>query len=342
MRQHPNLIQNQRTRFALTAALACVLALPLAATGQASAQPPAQKRLTTAEVKSLATVQAAILIVLDSMDKELSQQKNKKEETQAELREKMRLQVGAILTKNSLTDSAFQRRRFMVSTDLESRKMFDSTLAVLTGAPLPGQVKVAAAAAVVAVPATPAGIHIGHVVNSFGDTPDKIGLLLIAQEEQKIAAQHAALAMRAPTNLAMLQLHAGHIINALDPTIVTAGPGKQYGLKKAATNIATHIELAGAAAGATPGEVLHSKHIATAARSTVARADQIIGLAQKVQASTDAAAAAQLMSQIAILCDQLRTGADMNNDGRVTFDAPEGGLQQVQEHLTLMLAPAKP
>lgn len=330
----------QTPRFALTAVVACVLSLPAAAFAQSPA-PQAQKRLTPEEVKSLAAVQAQLIVVLKDMDAELSAQKNKKDDSQAELREKLRLQYDSLLKKNSLTDSVFQRRRFLVSTDLESRKLFDSTLAVLTGAPLPGTVK-ATPTVTVAVPATASGVHIGHVVNSFADTPDKMGLLPIAKAEQQIAVQHAALAMRAPTNLSMLQLHAGHIISALDPTIVAGPPGKGYGVKKAATGIATHIELAGAAAGATPGEVLHSKHIATAARSTVARADQIIALAEKVRAATDAAAAAQLMSQISILCEQLDKGADANSDGRVTFEAPEGGLQQVQEHVTLMLAPAKP
>lgn len=323
-------------RFALTAALACALSLPAAAHAQS-----APAKLTADEIKSLAKIQAEILIVQDSVDKELSLQKNKKDEPQAELREKMRTQVGAILKKNQLTDSAFQRRRFMVSTDMESRRTFDIALAQLTGAPLPGVVKAAPAAPVIPVPATAAGMHIGHVVNSFGDTPDKVGLLPIAMSEAQVAAQHAALAMRNPMNLAMLQLHAGHVINALDPSVVAAGPGKQYGVKKAANNIATHIELAAAAQGATPGEVLHSKHIATAARTTVTRADQVIALAQKVQAATDAKVAAETMSQIVILCDQILKGADANNDGRVNWDAPEGGLQQVQEHVTLMLAPEK-
>lgn len=342
MRQHSIFLPMQTPRFAFTAALACALSLPAAAHAQsATQQPAAPMKLSPTEIKSLATVQASIIAVIDSMDKELSAQKNKKDESQAEIREKMRSKVGAILTKNSLTDSVFQRRRFLVSTDGPSRKLFDSTLAALTGQALPGQVKPAPTAPVIPVPATASGMHIGHVVNSFGDTPDKAGLLPTAQAEQKIAAQHATLAMRNPMNLDMLKLHAGHIINALDPTIVTAGPGKQYGLKKAASNIATHIELAGAAAGATPTEVTHSKHIATAARSTVARADQIIALAQKIQASTDASAAVQLMSQISILCEQLQTGADANSDGRINWDAPEGGLQQVQEHVTLMLAPEK-
>ena len=324
-------------RHALFAAFVSVLAFPAAALAQSPAI-----RLTPDEIRSFAAVHAAILIVQDSAGKELSLQKNKKDETQAELRAKMRTQIAAILKKNSLSDSAYQRRRFMIGTDGTARKMFDSTLAVLTGAPLPGQVRVAPAAPVVAVPAGPVGVHVGHVVNSFGDTPDKSGLLPMAIAEQKIAAQHAALAMRNPMNLSMLQLHAGHVINALDPTLVTAGPGKQYGVKRAATGVAAHIELAAKAEGATPAHLMHSKHVATAARSTVARADQIIALAQKVQMATDAAAAAQFMSQVAQLCDQLMTGADTNSDGRMNWDAPEGGLAQAQEHVTLMLAPPKP
>lgn len=315
-------------RHLVSAAVACALAFPAAA--------QAQSKLSPDEVRSFAAVHAAILVVQDSVDRELSMQKNKKDETQQELRDKMRTQIAAILKKNSLSDSAYQRRRFLISTDGASRKMFDSTLAVLTGAPLPGQLRVATGP-VIAVPEGPVGVHIGHVVNSFMDTPDKSGLLPMAIAEQKTAAQHAALAMRNPTNLSMLQLHAGHVINAIDPTIVTTGPGKQYGVKRAATGIAAHIELAAMAQGATPAHITHSKHIATAARATVARADAIIALAQKVQMSTDAAAAAQLMNQIVQLCDQLEKGADVNSDGRVTWDAPEGGLAQVQEHVTLML-----
>jgi hypothetical protein len=327
----------QNTRFALSAVLACALSLPVAANAQSA-------KLTPDEVKHLASVQAAILIVQDSVDRELSAQRNKKDEQQAELREKMRTQVAAVLKKNSLSDSAFQRRRFIISTDNDSRKLFDSTLAVLTGAPLPGVAKPAAApVAAVKVPATAAGMHIGHVVNSFDATPDKSGLLPMAVAEQKIAAQHATLAMRNPMNLDMLKLHAGHILHAIDPSLINAtAPGKGYGLKKAANGIAQHIELAATAQGATPPEVTHSKHIATAARATVARADQIVALVQKVQMSTDAKDAAQFMSQIVILCDQLQNGADANSDGRITWEAPEGGLQQVQEHVTLMLAPPKP
>ena len=50
----------------------------------------------------------------------LDKLKNKKDETQAELRDKMRTQYDALLKKNSLTDSAFQRRRFMLRCSIFS------------------------------------------------------------------------------------------------------------------------------------------------------------------------------------------------------------------------------
>ena len=255
----------------------------------------------------------------------------------------MRTQVGAILTKASLSDSAYQRRRFLISTDSASRKAFDAAVVVLSGAPLPGQVAaVPIPAPTMAVPANAMGTHIGHVVNSFNDTPDRTGFLTMAMTEAKVAQQHAALAMRAPTNLDMMKLHAGHIINALDPTIVTAGPGKQYGVKKAATNMAAHIEMAGKAEGSNPSALMHSTHVAAAARSTVARADEIIALAQKIQASTDAPAAAAFLAQIVPLCDQLIAGFDANKDGKIDTAAPEGGLTQAQQHVALMLVEKKP
>lgn len=190
----------------------------------------------------------------------------------------------------------------------------------------------------VAVPAGPAGVHIGHVVNGFGDTPNRQGLLTTAMAEARIAAQHATLAMRQPGNLEYMKTHAGHVINAIDPTLVAAGPGLKYGLRKAALGVATHIELAAGAQGASPNVIAHSRHVAMSARNTVARADQLLALAQKVQTATSATEAAALVSQMASLADQLIAGADANADGKITWEQGEGGLQQCDEHMTLMLA----
>src|SRR4051812_4866806 len=193
----------------------------------------------------------------------------------------------------------------------------------------------------VKVPAGPVGVHIGHVVNSFGDTPNAQGLLPVAMAEVNIAIQHATLAARTPTNLDMMKLHAGHVINALDPSLIATGPGLGYGMKKAALAAATHIELAAKAEGASPNVIAHSMHVATAARSAAARADQVIALAQKIQAATTAEEAAALVNQLGPLAQQILAGVDANGDGRVTWEQAEGGLQQAQEHVTLLLAGEK-
>ena len=138
-----------------------------------------------------------------------------------------------------------------------------------------------------------------------------------------------------------MKLHAGHVLNAMDPTLMATGPGLGYGFKKAAAGVATHIDLAAKTPGASPNAVTHANHVATAARSAVTRADQVIALAQKIQAATTAEEAAALLNQLVPLTQQLIAGVDVNGDGRITWDGGEGGLQQAQEHVTLLLAGEK-
>jgi hypothetical protein len=221
-------------------------------------------------------------------------------------------------------------------TDTASRRLFDSVVVAVSGAPLPGY---AARAAVLPVPPGPAGVHVGHVVNGSNETPSLQGFLPAAVAEARVAAQHAGLAGRQPTNLDYMKTHVGHVVHALDPTIITVGPGLGYGLKKAAGNVVTHIELAAGAEGAPPTIATHSKHIAVAARNTSTRVDQILELCKKAQAATTAEAAAALVAQIASAAEQLIAGADANGDGRITWEAGEGGLQHAEEHVRLMLRP---
>jgi hypothetical protein len=291
--------------------------------------------LTRDEITAFAKLYLAVSKARDSSDHLISQARNKTPQAQQQLQEQLRANVEAILHHNGVTAEEYRRKTYLVSTDNAVRKIFDSTVAQITGVPLPGQVQ---RAAQVAVPAGPAGTHIGHVVNGFTDTPNGQGLLATAVAEARVAAQHATLSARTPTNLASMKLHAGHVIHALDPTVETMGPGAGYGVKKAATGVASHIELAAKAQGASQGIITHSVHIATSARNTVQRADSLIALAKQVQAATDAAAAAAIVTQMVSLSEQLIAGADANANGRVTWEAGEGGLQTCQEHLTLMLA----
>jgi hypothetical protein len=305
---------------------------------------PAQPALTLEQVRKLAETQVAIGLVHDSADARAAQAKNKKDETQADLaKEKQRL-IAEVLKQKGITDAEYRRQRFIVSTTDGLRNQFDSIMAKLTGAPLPGRAVAASVSGFVPSSQLPGGMvgtHISHITTSYIDTPDKSGLLVIAFAEATVASQHAALAMRNPADLAQLQLHAGHILNALDPAIEKTGPGKGFGVKPAALGVANHIELAAKEANASPNVKVHATHIATAARSTAARADAAIALAQQVRQAKDAKAAAALMSQLVSLCQQLTMGADVNADGRIDWSDKEGGLQQVNEHVQLMLAGEK-
>lgn len=323
-----------------------LLFMPASASGQASgATSPVTgpSTITLSELRTLAEAHVAVSMVHDSSDLYAAKPRNKTVAAQQELAAKKAATLTEVLKGKGLTDAQYQRQRFLVSTNGELRAQFDSIVAKLTGAPLPGRPAVTTAAAPGAVPASalPAGMvgtHIGHVVTSFVDTPDKVGFLTIALTEAGVAAQHAAFAQRSPADLASMQLHAGHVIHALDPSLVASGPAKGFGVKRAAGGIAQHIELAAKEPAASANVKTHAQHVATAARSVATRAEQAIAIAKQIQSATAAADAAKLVTQLVSICTQLVPGTDLNADGRITWGDGEGGLQQAQEHLTLLLA----
>ena len=318
--------------------VASILVAAVFAAPSLSAQAGPSLTMSKDEITAFAKVQVAISAAHDSADAQLAAARNKKDNVQAQLQEKLRTQIADILHHNGMTEDEYKRKTFIVSTDQQIRKTFDGAVAQLTGVPTPGQVVAApgSRAPVTNLPAGAVGTHIGHVVNGFMDTPGGAALISIAMADARVAAQHATLAARNTASLDAMKLHAGHVINALDPTIVTAGPGSGYGMKKAATGMATHIDLAAKAPGASANVIMHAKHISTCSNNAVARADQLIALAKQVQAATEPAAAAALINQMIPLAQQLTAGVDTNGDGRITWE--EGGLQQADEHVSLMLS----
>jgi hypothetical protein len=184
--------------------------------------------------------------------------------------------------------------------------------------------------------ASPAHAHMGHVLDSFANTPERKGLLPTAQAEAAIAAQHAALAAKTPENLDAMKRHAGHVVHAVDPTVETAGPGLGYGVKRAATGVSQHIGLAAKSEGASANVKTHATHVAASADTVAKRSDEIVALAKRIQSAGTAAEAAPLAAQLSTLCQQLVSGVDANKDGRVTWETGEGGLQHAQQHMDLM------
>jgi hypothetical protein len=327
---------------ASVALVAFAAASPIVAQTPAGSPAPAAG-MSHEDLMTFAKTHVAIGVARDSSAVRLASIKNTKPESQAELRDSLRSQIAEILHHNGMTEADYEHKIYLVSVDPTLRKDFDAMVAQISGVPTPGllpppppHVNVIPPAD---LPAGAVGTHIGHVINGFNDTPNGDGLLTVAINEAKVAIQHAGLAGRQPGNLDAMKLHAGHVLNALDPTIVPTGPGLGYGLKKAATGAANHIELAAKAPGASQNVQTHAAHIAQAARNSVTRADSVIAIAKQVQAATSAADAAALVSRMASMSEQLMAGFDANGDGRVTPE--EGGLQLAQDHVKMLVAGEK-
>ncbi|HFD15419.1 MAG TPA: hypothetical protein ENJ38_03830 [Rhodospirillales bacterium] len=182
-----------------------------------------------------------------------------------------------------------------------------------------------------------AHVHIGHVMTSWNDTPDKMGLLPTAEAEAKIAIQHAALAMKKPDDLDWLKLHVGHVMNACDPSAVPKGPGLGYGVVRAASGVAKHVNFAAQSEGASDNVKLHAVHVATSAENTVARCREIVELGKKVMAAGSASEAAPLVARIQKLADALIAGVDANGDGNVSWEKGEGGLAAARQHMMFVM-----
>ena len=65
-----------------------------------------------------------------------------------------------------------------------------------------------------------AHVHMGHVTDSWGDTPNEMGLLPTAIAEAEIAVQHAGFAADQLDNLEWMQTHAKHVLHAVDPRCI--------------------------------------------------------------------------------------------------------------------------
>ena len=263
----------------------------------------------------------------DRFEAEFAEARNKKPEAQRQLQESLRQEVAKVLQRHALSEAEYHRITFAVSSEPEVRAAFERIMGI---EPAP------AAAAVAANDP-----HIGHLTTGFQGTPDGEGLLPTALAEARVAAQHAALAARDPADLDAMKQHAAHVLHAIEPGESTSGPGRGYGLKQAAAAVATHIELAARAQGATQAVQTHAVHIATAARNTAERADRIAALARQIRAAPSAAEAAPLVVQLASLAAELIPGADADGDGRIGWEHGEGGLQHVEQHVALLAGGAR-
>ncbi len=181
-------------------------------------------------------------------------------------------------------------------------------------------------------------VHMNHVSESWGDTPNEAGLLPTAIAEAEIAVFHANLAAQQLDNLDWMKTHAIHVMNAIDPSMAMEGPGLGYGVKQAAAGVAKHITIAAGEDDASENVKIHAVHISTSANNTLARVAEMIKNIETIQAATTAAAAAPAAEELAKHANQLLEGDDANGDGEISWEEGEGGLRTAEKHMNIMRA----
>ncbi|MEH6626686.1 MAG: hypothetical protein V7739_09585 [Motiliproteus sp.] len=178
--------------------------------------------------------------------------------------------------------------------------------------------------------------HVGHVLTSWNDTPNKAGLMTTAMDEATIALQHATAASKKTDDLGWMQMHITHVVHAVDPMKMDKGPGLGYGLIKASKGVAKHIGAAAASEGSSKNVRTHAVHVAATANNAAARASSILKLADDVKAATSAAEAARFVASIKQLCVEIIEGVDANGDGTITWHEGEGGLNESLRHANIL------
>lgn len=221
-------------------------------------------------------------------------------------------------------------------TTIRSTTCGPGSLLVLLALATVGQAHAQDVLALPQAPTSSAHDHIEQVATRFADTPNGLGLLATAAAEIEVAIRHAELALADSLDLEGMRRHADHVLHALDPGLAPVGPGLGYGVRRAAEGILEHIQLAGAADGASDNVRTHTEYIAGAARSALERIESVASLAIRFRSATTAAAAAPLVRRLEATTRAVWLGQDADRDGLIVWASPEGGLRQVQQHMTLL------
>jgi hypothetical protein len=151
----------------------------------------------------------------------------------------------------------------------------------------------------------PAHLHLGHVMTSWRDTPGNAGFLIAALSDVEVAVIHAQLAAQDENSREEIRLHVTHVLNALDSSIETKGPGSGYGVKKAVAGALQHLELALTAEGATDKMKSRAVRVVPLLKTVLELTDQAAGVAENSRQSNGIVEPRVLAQLLATLCGNI-------------------------------------
>jgi len=156
-----------------------------------------------------------------------------------------------------------------------------------------------------------ADVHVRHIMAKFPSTPDNIGLLIGALDQESILTQHIGFLNDAVTkgNVALAKLHLEHIHNILtgttgakdlngDGKLAVVPPSDGFGLFNYLTTTVQHADLAAQQPDATDVIKVKANHIKIAAATVSTILTQIQTLAIQAAGKTTIADIKPLAAQI--------------------------------------------
>lgn len=183
--------------------------------------------------------------------------------------------------------------------------------------------------------------HIKHVTDGWKDTPGKMGLGPTMAEEAAIAEKHAGFAAKKPGDLKWMKTHIRHVRHAIDASTESSGPGKGYGVIKAARGVVKHINFAAGSKDASGNIKKHAKHVATSAGNVVRWSNRILLLSENILSAKagkkkDMKGAKKWVKAIHEATKQILHGFDADRNGKVSWSYGEGGIAQAKQHIGFM------
>jgi len=164
-------------------------------------------------------------------------------------------------------------------------------------------------------------------------TPAREGYLPLARDEARTALLHANQAIDAVGDTARLNAELGKVVNALNPEHEPRGPGKGYGLMRAAVGILAQMQVAASRPDA-------SANVKAASQFIIPAADHVAQLSRDARLLADEVRAnpGQPAEKVTQLRDHIAdaiNGRDEDGDGQIT--APEAGLTQITRKMADLL-----
>ncbi|MEW5985503.1 MAG: plastocyanin/azurin family copper-binding protein [Chloroflexota bacterium] len=188
-------------------------------------------------------------------------------------------------------------------------------------------------------------LHVRNVVFAFAGNPGGKGYLIGAEEQARLAIDHANLLQEALTagDLVLAQRHAEHVVNILDGETGSSfgdldgdgqaqNPGDGFGVRAYLAGAKAEAEGPNMATATTDEVKLHAGHIVAGCDNALAWLDEAIAEAQHVLAADSVAEAQPFAETLIQLTLDMVNGRDVNNDGYAAPAAGEGAILTAYEH----------